>query len=258
MKKLLIAACLFYSGVSFAQINLEHTYTTTVSEAQTAPSTWNYYTADASNINVYDITHALIMNVPTPTIGGFKYSGIRYLSKNLYNSSGLWTWEIDYLNTTTKPWEYLMTVYDQTGTQLFREDSCFGGGVFNTSSGTKMICNLYGVTKGYYGGKVYSLSGTLYATAPEVSNNNNNYTLTNPYPNPSNDLIHLAYSLPAGSDKAEMVITNISGQAIKTCNVGIAFNDLIFDTKQYPAGEYLYYIHTNNYTSPASKFIISK
>jgi hypothetical protein len=45
---------------------------------------------------------------------------------------------------------------------------------------------------------------------------------------------------------------------LKTCNVGNAFTDLLLDTKQYSAGEYFYYIHSDTYTSPTSKFIITK
>ena len=79
-----------------------------------------------------------------------------------------------------------------------------------------------------------------------------------PYPNPSNNLIHLAYSLPEGISSAEMFITNINGQVVKTCNVGSAFNDLLLDTKQYAPGEYIYYIQAGSYTSAPVKFIISR
>ena len=71
-------------------------------------------------------------------------------------------------------------------------------------------------------------------------------------------MIHLAYSLPAGTTTAQMFITNINGQVVKTCNVGSAFSDLLLDTKQYTYGEYLYYIQAGNYTSPTGRFVISR
>ncbi|HTB31816.1 MAG TPA: T9SS type A sorting domain-containing protein, partial [Bacteroidia bacterium] len=140
--------------------------------------------------------------------------------------------------------------------QLLHVADGFGiGGCYNTSAGLKMIVNSQ-VTNTL--GNVYSLGGNFLAATPEIGNGNNNYTLSNPYPDPSNSMIHLTYDLPAGTDKAEMVITNLNGQVVKTCNVGSAFSNILLDTKQYAPGEYLYYIHTDNYTSPASKFVISR
>ena len=45
-----------------------------------------------------------------------------------------------------------------------------------------------------------------------------------PYPNPSSSFIHLNYNFPEGINAAEMVITNISGQVVKTFKVGNASN----------------------------------
>ncbi len=260
MKKLLTALFLLYASINFAQITLEHTYpNSSVEVVQTGPSTWNYYTATSSTINIYDINHNLVESANMPNVGGFTFDGVSYLNTGLFNTANNWKWVSVYVNTTNKPYEYLTILWDQTGLQLYRIDSCFGVQCFNTGSGTKMIANNYGFTKGYYAGNVYSLGGTYYASAtPKVSNGSDAETAMNPYPNPSNNMIHLTYNLPSGSDKAEMVITNLSGQVVKTCNVGNAFNDILLDTKQYAPGEYFYYVHTGNYTSATSKFIISR
>jgi len=129
-----------------------------------------------------------------------------------------------------------------------------GGFCYNTNAGLKMIVNSY--TNVYKFGNVYSLGGNYFADIKTVKKNENEEAL--PYPNPSNNMIHLKYNLPTGTNQAEMYITNISGQVFKTYNIGNAFNDLLLDTKLFAPGEYFYCIRTDNYTSPTSKFIISR
>lgn len=262
MKKLLTACFVFFASFSFAQITFQHNYTTSgnfIGWAQTGPSTWNYYCVDAGTIYVYDINNALVISKPVPSIPGFIFSGISYVSNNLYNLSGNWAWTLMYLNNISKPYEYLLTVYDQTGTQLLRVDSCIGSTIFNSGSGTRMICHLEGITKGVYGANIYTLGGTYYlAIKPIDDNNSNSYDAAPPYPNPSNSIIHLAYNLPTGNFTGEMFVTNISGQVVKTFNIGPAFNEILLDTQSLPAGVYFYHIQSGSFTSPASKFIVSK
>jgi hypothetical protein len=251
MKKLLTALFLLSASINFAQINLEHQYPSYVGITEVAANDWNYYTQVGNTLTIYDITHTLIKTITIPTIAGYTASGPSAVSTTLFNTDSYYEYGEGYTGPTE-----LFVVYNELGTQLLRVDSAYNGSCYNTSAGLKMIVDTYYAKAPK--GNVYSLGGNFLASAPEVTNGNNNYTLSNPYPNPSNNMIHLTYELPAGTDKAEMYITNISGQVVKTCNVGSAFNDILLDTKQYSPGEYFYYIHTDNYTSPTSKFIINR
>ncbi len=265
MKKLLTALFLLYASLDFAQITLEHQYPGTfVYATQIGATDWNYYTVSGYALSIYDINHTLIKSITIPN-GGIGTELMTYtvgnVSTNLFNTDSYYEYSVQYSDTVPPYGSIVATkfyVYNELGTVLFSLDSTQATNVscYNTNAGIKMIANQTGRTLTQ--GNVYSLGGNFLSTAPEVSNGGNGFTLEAPYPNPSNNMIHLAYSLPEGTDKAEMIITNISGQVVKTCNVGSAFTDMLLDTKQYPAGEYFYSIHTGDYTSPTSKFIITK
>jgi len=254
MKKLLTAICILYSGVNFAQVNLEHQYTkANVYITQIGATDWNYYTfiPSISTLTIYDINHSLLKTISIPAVSGFSPEYIYSVSTNLFNTDSYYEYGVVYIG----PYDRYF-IYNELGTQLLNVDSANYSTCYNTSAGLKLIINSAGAKVPF--GNVYSLGGNFLAATPEIGNGNNNYTLSNPYPDPSNSMIHLTYDLPAGTDKAEMVITNLNGQVVKTCNVGSAFSNILLDTKQYAPGEYLYYIHTDNYTSPASKFVISR
>jgi len=259
MKKLFTALFLLSASLNFAQITLEHQYANAnVYLTEVASGVWNYYTYANPNLSVYDITHTLIKSITIPSVGGYTTEGISLLSTNLFNTDAYYEYGV-YYEKTTYPVSIRFCIYNELGTQLFTLDSADYGSCYNTSAGLKMIVNQTGIYETTYkNGNVYSLGGNFLATAPIVSNGNADYSVMSPYPNPSNNNIHLLYSLPAGTTNGEMIITNLVGQVIKTLDIGNAFNDILFDTKQYEPGEYFYYITCGNYTSPTSKFIINR
>jgi hypothetical protein len=265
---------LLHSDMSIAQITLEHSYShSNVYVTQISSTDWNYYTQDDSALSIYDINHSLLKSIIIPPMKSglvqYPYGVVSYVSTNLFNIDSYY--EYAFYNTNTNQ----LYIFNELGTQLFSLDSVGNayGNVnnnvnadnhipfecFNSSAGIKMIVNrMYEVASQYIkymAGNVYSLGGN-YVTAIKPINTNGNNEL--PYPNPSSSFIHLTYNLPIGTEQAEMVITNISGQILKTYTLGTAFNDVLADTKDYSPGKYLYYIHSGNYVSPTSKFIVSR
>jgi Secretion system C-terminal sorting domain len=269
MKKSLIAAFLLSSSVGFAQITLEHQYTNaTVYVTQVSATDWNYYTIDyiGTTLSIYDITHSLLKTITIPSVGGYTMAdrSVNNVSTNLFNTDSLYEYGVFYENNTNGTYQY--DIYNELGTQLLSVDSILyenslipnfhsvlNGYCFNTNAGIKMIINQ---SSAVFKGNIYSLGGNYLAAVRPVIGNGSDEQL--PYPNPSNATIYLTYDLPAGMNQAEMVITNISGQLVKTCDVGSAFDNIVLDTKQYAPGVYFYYIHSGSYISTTSKFIINR
>ncbi len=167
------------------------------------------------------------------------YNGILYAGGQFDTAGGIPASNIAAWNGTT--WSALGAGVNARDSAFAVYNGClYTGGIFTTAGGNSAN---------------YIATWCTPSAIDEVSSTDGN---EHPYPNPSSSLIYLNYNLPEGMNTAEMVITNLSGQVVKTCNVGNTFNHILLDTKQYAPGEYFYYINTDNYKSATGKFIISR
>jgi len=190
---------------------------------------WNgtSWSALGAGINEYHGVDALI------AYNGNLYAGGEFDSAGRNPASNIAVW-----NGTS--WSALGTGVNAPDSAFAVYNGClYTGGEFTIADGTSA-------------NYIASKCGT--AAIDEVSNIDNNEL---PYPNPTSSLIHLTYNLPEGINMGKLVITNISGQIVKTYNIDNALNYIVVDTKQYAAGEYIYNIYSSgNYISTSSKFIV--
>lgn len=73
---------------------------------------------------------------------------------------------------------------------------------------------------------------------------NNRVWLSNPYPNPTNDIVNVNLSLPEGIHNASIKISDLTGKTIKTLYVGFYKKKISIDMSPFNKGIYflsLYY-----------------
>lgn len=249
MKKLLLIALLFISVKSFAQVTFEQSYPLRGWLYKSTSTEWDYCTEVNNEVSLYDINHNLIESF-SPTIpSGYSFVAIWSLSKNLFSLDNKYT--IGYTCSNSSSGIYESLVSEDDGITLLQVDSAYGGEVYNTSAGTKLL-----LVKGPFNAtySVYSLPGTFYATDiahPQGSGSD----VGNAFLNPTTDAIHLPYSLNNG-DQGELDIVNMNGQTVKQYKVTGAFNDVLIYGNDLPKGSYLYYLSANGTKSEAKQFVV--
>jgi hypothetical protein len=148
-------------------------------------------------------------------------------------------------------------IYREDGTLLFTADSAeftvvFGGnaifkpGIYQTEQGTKMI-----LTKRDDSWNIYSLCGTLPSMLSNIVANDTK----NPYPNPTSNSITIPYTLPEGTSYASLIIVDSQGRELRNFKVDKNFNNLILNTNELEAGNYLYYLESEKGILSSKKFI---
>lgn len=76
-----------------------------------------------------------------------------------------------------------------------------------------------------------------------------------PYPNPAERFITLPYDLPIGQ-KAEMIITNVTGRSVEEFEITGSFSDIRLDVSHYKPGIYCYTVYAKGSSPQSAKFIV--
>ncbi|MFH0865633.1 MAG: T9SS type A sorting domain-containing protein [Bacteroidota bacterium] len=128
--------------------------------------------------------------------------------------------------------------------------------IYNTSQGTKMILS-YGNGQA----KVFSLPGTLSDDIAEANNNLiaiQSSSVSNAYPNPTNNTTQIDYTLPPGINEGEIVFYDLFGNEVKRFKVDKTFNTLLVSTADIAVGTYLYQLQTMGDNSAGKKIVVIK
>lgn len=269
MKKLVVFLMTILSSIlTNAQITMEKEYSqggvsnNDLSIVKLYSSGYKYQTINkkTNEIKLYNLNHSLFKTITIPFQTDQVWE-VLYISEKLFNTDSS---DIAYLVQGLSP-EHYIKIYDETGKDLLTVDSASLGGynslygydpIFKTDSGTKMILN-----SNIYGwGRVYSLPGTDKTNLiPTVENNDFNISsLSNPYPNPSDEYTRIDYKLPSGVNEGEMVFFDVNGRKIKQFNIDRSFGYLIISTTDLPAGTYYYTLQTVHGITEGKKMIIIK
>lgn len=276
--KIAITALLIVTQTSYAQIKLEHTfnqsvrvnsriangeYTDLTEDRSTYPD--NSYSFTETNeenssfsITIYNSDFSLNTNKTynfTPP-SGYKLYWVN-VSRKFYNSDDNYefivTWQkkdyTSYDNTMSK-----VLVYTESGNIL----KDFGSGAsISVSSYLHITNNQYRlfVHRHTYDEnndqktqtEVYSIEGSGLSSIPE---NDATLRAQSPYPNPSNTVINLPYTLRQG-EFGVMNILNMQGQLIEKKQIGFAFDKVALNVSDYKKGVYFYEVN-----SVSHKFIV--
>ena len=213
------------------------------------------------NIMIYNMSHALVKTInwsgfPRAYSSG-NYATILYFSQHLFNTDSLI--EFMYLANIGSP-QYT-GIYNELGTLHFSDTGAalimqsFPSQqypIYNTPYGTKMILSY---SNGH--AKVFGLAGTL-TTAIDRTSHAFAGNMGNAYPNPTASASTIPYTLPQGTNSAEVVFYNTTGSEVKRFKVDNTFTDLQITTNDIPADTYYYQLQVAGTASGAKKLVVVK
>ncbi len=222
--------------------------------------TYKYYfvNLDNSEITLYNLDHSIYLpSIQIPeTWNAYNYN-ILYIANTLF--------DCDSTNI-----EYLLSNRDSVYVKIYREDGnmlfCFDSAqaysaigpplthrypIINTPAGAKMLLD-------YSDGsvRVYSLCGSLPNKIPNSIENN--FGLSNSYPNPAKNYTRIDYQLPTGINKGEIVFYDAKGNEVKRFVVDRTFNHLRISTAELSSGTYFYNLQTSKGIVGAKKLVVIK
>lgn len=266
MKKIinLVVFVLLTSHLS-GQITLEHSYTNgkwQTSMVKLSNSGMKYQWVDVSSgeLKLYNLDHSLFKSMTFPVLTGKSGVWVVYVSETTFDLDAEVEFMVYYqddgnwVNSVTK-------IMNETGAVIFDKTSETPAmnsytdkieSIFNTTSGTKMILDNHSDNAS----KVYSLPGTLIATAIKKLDYNDHFLET--YPNPAENYIKLAYTLPKNIREAKVSIYDIKGNIVKTYTIDKNYKELLIDTQEFSNGAYLCQIYSNGMKISDTKFIVQK
>lgn len=266
MKKIinLIAIVLFTSSV-FGQISLEHSYPNgkwETSIAKLSNSGMKYLWVDVSTgiLKLYNLDHTLFKTLTFPVLANMTNVEVGYLSETTFDLDAGVEFMVYYQDDNN--WANSVTkIIDESGSTILNAvgetpsintyDGIHGA-IFNTPNGTKMILDNHTDNAA----KVYSLPGTLIATAINDIEYDENFLES--YPNPAGSYIKLAYTLPTNIKEAKVSIYDIEGKIVKSYTIDNNYKDLFIDTQDFSNGTYLCQINSNGIAISDTKFIVQK
>jgi len=249
----------------FSQITLEHTYPkgkwqTSIVKLSNSGMKYQWVDVEAGVLKLYNLDHSLFKSMTFPVLTNATSTVIVHVSETTFDTDSKIEFMVYYqddnnwINSVTK-------IINETGTVILdatsetpavNTDDGIDGFIFNTPSGTKMILDNHSDSSA----KVYSLPGTLFATAINPTENFNQILET--YPNPAENYIKVAYTLPTNIKEAIVSIYNAEGKLIKTYTIDNNYTELIIDTQEYSDGNYLCQINSNGTTISDTKFVVQK
>jgi hypothetical protein len=266
MNKLIISmAMVLFFIESNAQIVLENSYpngewSTAMVELSNSGKKYQWLDITNGQIKLYNLNHSIFKTMNFPLAAANQLPFIYYVSENTFDLDAgiefmVYYWDgNNLLNSETK-------IINEDGTILFSkigespvlEYSDEVASIKNTISGTKMIFNSHNDGSS----KVYSLPGTLVAThLKNVNFDENNYI--QPYPNPANNFIKIAYSLPSSIKEAKVTLYDATGKVIRTYLIDGNYKDLLIDTKELVDGLYLCEINSNGRKISNTEFLVKR
>lgn len=267
MKKIInLVTLVFMTSNLFAQITLEHSYPngkwqTSIVKLSNSGMKYQWVNVSTGELKLYNLDHSLFKSMTFPVLANMSNTEVAYVSETTFDLDANVEFMVYYqddnnwINSITK-------IIDESGVVILNATSetpsintydGIHGAIFNTPSGTKMILDNHSDSAA----KVYSLPGTLVATAIKVPDYINNNFLKS-YPNPSENYIYLAYTFPSNIKEALVSIYNIEGKVVKTYTIDNNYKELHIDTQEFKNGTYICQIQSNGLKIASTKFIVQK
>ncbi len=261
--------CIYYLNMTthlFGQITLEHSYPNgkwETSMVKLSNSGMKYQWVDVSTgeLKLYNLDHSLFKRMTFPVLPNGTNTEVGNVSETTFDLDANIEFMVYYQDDNN--WANSVTkIIDESGAVLLNATSetpsintydGIYGAIFNTPNGTKMILDNHSDNAA----KVYSLPGTLIATAIKTPNYMNEDFLKS-YPNPAKNYIYLAYTFPPNIREAQVSIYNIQGQLVKTYTIDNNYQELLIDTQEFSNGTYLCQIQSSDIKIASTKFIVQK
>lgn len=180
-----------------------------------------------------------------------------YISETLFDCDS----ELEFMYFSYGSCKWYTGIYKEDGSCIFAGDSLsplVQGSVpqqwrpiYNTPDGTKLILSHKNGS-----GVVYDLPCTLSTDIDQLIDENNQLGDLQVFPNPSYYESSIAYTLPAGINKAQIMIYDGAGNVVKTYTVDRSFSNLLISTSELSAGTYVYSLTTDKGILVSKKVIV--
>ncbi len=268
MKKrsIILIAFVFLTIVSKSQVTLEETYSAT-SDTSITFSLYqvnnNLYSSDITgyilldsrdnSLKFYNTDYSLNTNISISPPNGFVFSSLQLASKKLFNDNENVEFMVFYSNSNNTI-EYRGILYDETGSILHDFGNIYTAYAYIVGSNYKLTTNRYPIVYTNYPSEYHYEFNTqiflLDGIVPNNIMNKNIQEVSNPYPNPANDIINLPYSLNKGK-VSSMKIFNSNGLIIEQKQIDSYFNRIMLNVSNYTSGVYFY-----EYEGKTNSFIV--
>lgn len=265
-KTIIVVALVLLTSNLFAQISLEHSYPngkweTSMVKLSNSGMKYQWVDVEAGIVKLYNLDHSIYKTMTFPVLENMTNAEVAYVSETTFDLDADLEFMVYYQDDNN--WANSVTkIIEESGVIILNAESetpsmnnyeGIYGAIYNTPSGTKMILDNHSDDAS----KVYSLPGTLFATAIiDVNYDNNNFLA--PYPNPASNYITLAYSLPSSIKEATVSIYDIAGRVIKSYTIDHNYKELLIDTQGFGNGTYLCQIDSNGIKISDTKFIVQR
>ena len=264
MKQLtiLLGLLLFSATAALSQITLEQTYDHSGTYTKLANSGDKFFImhVGAEQCRIYNIDHTpwktIVLNVPT---NQWLYD-IRYVSENLFtvDNSVCLAYVYYSYDEVGQYYTYTTNIVKEDGTILLTIPGCQYVVVHTMNdNSTKMTTYSFDYSLYPYTIQtgVYSLPGHLTSFAVEEFNQNS--SLFNAFPNPTQTFTTIPYNLPDDKVTGEICLTNAEGVTLRCIPVDQNAGEVTIETTSYPRGVYFYYLQAGAWRTTARKLVIN-
>lgn len=211
-----------------------------------------FYNLDHTLWKTIDVNPFPKTQICSSTDFQYNYDAL-YISETLFNCEG----RIEFLYSSYSGCGWYTGVYGENGVAWLDADSCLPHvylnipqqyrPLYHTPVGTKLI-----LSHKVGHALVYDVGCQITVGASEL-NEKEDFKV---YPNPSFSETTVAYSLPDGVEKGEIVITNIAGQQVRRYVVNGSTSAIIIPKGDLRAGTYFYSLMNGNELLATEKIVL--
>jgi len=263
-KSLIIVTLLTASLAGKAQITLDKTTAEWMYSVKLSTSGYKYAGTDftSSTFKVYNQDYTLWKSVPVALPTNYYLYYCEQPSENLFSVDG----KLAFLamlysyNAAGQFYTYEIRIINEDGNILLAipNGTYYAINQVNESGAAKLFAYIYDYSSTIYyqETQVYQLPGQLNTNIGIVEPIEN--TRNRSFPNPATTEITIPYDLPAGTQNARLVLTDMNGTTIRDVALNETRGSLHVNTTSFPSGTYMYRIYSDNRLIQNEKLIISK
>jgi len=280
MKKItIISAILLLFFSSKAQVTLDYSY------SGNEYNSYNFrvmnlgdnglkyvgYVDSIFTVNIYNLDYTLFKSISIDTSQFYHKAlingRISHVTDHLFDSDNEVEFIYEYYTKDTSGFLWSngnLVIINEDGLPLFITSGIGNNDyhpfIYNTPVGTKMLIYTENSSDSV---KIYSLPGSLPCdSCSGIGTGKKELKMAsigsiNSYPNPTNGLINVEYSLPPNVNQGEIVLYNTNGILINKYSVNNSSNILQLDLSTMSSGIYYYQLVTEK-GSTAKKIIVAK